>query len=139
MIFQDAVPAADTANHPWVLYATLIAAVLGIFLVATDKALTYFGKWGDKWRERLDRQRTAAAASDDADLVEMRRSLTNLSTMLDEERSLNAKHRMLIAELYRYILAAQMDPDNLRNRVPDPSALLGTDATSRAGGGGFGG
>ena len=118
MVAETAPQGPIPANY--LLWGALITFIVGIVAGATPKLLKMFGEVGIAAQERLDRQRTAAKASDDADIAELKRSLANMSTMLDEERRLNASHRVLIADLYRYILAAQMDPNNLKESVPSP-------------------
>jgi len=124
---------AETASpsvqdNPIILYTTLAVAVVVIILGGADKVLGFFGKWGAKWQERLARQRTAAKVADDADIEELKRGMENLQALLREERNQNNLQRQLISDLYLYILAAQQNPNNLNNPVPDPRDFLAADA-----------
>lgn len=115
-------PATSVSSHPWVFWTGVLLAVGA--LVASNLP-NILGPVGRAFDEHAKRQRTTAKESDDADIAELNRSLRNVRGMLDEERATNASYRILIAELYRYILAAQMDPDNLQRQVPDPFLYLG--------------
>ena len=124
---------AETASppvqdNPIILYATLAVAVVVIILGGAEKVLGFFGEWGAKWQERLVRQRTAAKVADDADIEELKRGMDNLQALLRDERNHNNLQRQLISDLYLYILAAQQDPNNLNNPVPDPRDFLVADA-----------
>lgn len=107
----------DATNHPWVLWAAVLGIILPTLAAAFPKIL---GPIGQAWADWAQRQRTAALASDDHDIAEMKRAMDNLSKMLSEERALNEVHRRHIMDLYRYILAAQRDPHRLDDPVPDP-------------------
>lgn len=115
----------------WVLYGGLILFVLGIISGANDRILGLFGKWGQAAQEKLERQRTAAKTVDDADIAQFKRAIENLEKMLESEREayreslkeakLNEyQNQQLIKDLYRYILAAQHNRENLNKPVPNP-------------------
>lgn len=119
--------AAEVSTNQLILYISLAAAIIGIVSGAWPKLLQMFGQVGEAAQARLDRQRTTAKATDDADIEELKRGLANLQELLRKEQTDNALKRQLISELYLYILAAQQDPKNLARPVPDPREFLSAD------------
>lgn len=114
----------DVTQHPWVIWAAVVAFVLPVLAAAFPKIL---GPISQAWADWATRQRTAATDADDHDIAEMKRAMDNMGSMLKEERAQNASYRALIADLYRYILAAQRDPQHLHDEVPNPDIYLTRD------------
>lgn len=106
---------ADFATSPWVLYA--LGALFVIVKIA-EASPGILGGFSRGIAERAERKRLAASEQDDADITELNRKVTNLTEMLAAERAESAAHRQTIQDLYVYILAAQRDPERLRDPVP---------------------
>lgn len=111
----------DVSQHPWALWVAAVAFILPAIASIFPKVL---GPLGQAWSDWTRRQRTAATETDDHDIAEMKRAMENMGKMLSEERHQNASYRALIADLYRYILEAQRDPQRLNETVPDPANYL---------------
>ena len=107
-----------------------ILGFLFIILTATDNLGKLLGKFGRIQEERVANSRRASVEQDDADLKELRRQVNNLQEMLADEQRQTKNYRLLVVELYRYILAAQHDPANLQNPVPQPPEVEETYTTT---------
>lgn len=90
----------------WLMIA---AAVLTAAALVSGKLRDLTRDWREAGRER-----------DDADIVELRRTVGNLTELLQDERADAQEWRALCSQLYAWILAAQHDPARLADPVPAP-------------------
>lgn len=108
----------------WALYGALVIFILTIIGGATDRFLKIFGTWGQAAAERLDRQRSAAAAADDADIAERDRKIAYLEGVNAERlRELQARDQLIADhknwDWERYDAAVRAG-----NRIDPPPPLL---------------
>lgn len=86
----------DALPDRWALYISLVMFIGSVIFAANPKFLTIFGQWGEAMQERLDRQRSAAKAADDADIAERDRQIAYLRGVADErQRELEMRNELI--------------------------------------------
>lgn len=103
--------AAQVANHPVVLWALIIFAVISILAQAVPKIATMLGPLGKWITSRTDRQRRIALDRDDADIADLRRQVTNLTTWRTEQEERNRAHTEWDRRAYAELVKAGIDID----------------------------
>lgn len=117
----------DVSGSSVVVYVTIVTVVVLAIGTATDKGLGPLSRW---WFSFSNDRRAAAAARDDADIADLKRQVTyltsrveELSRMVDEQRRTTAIRDRLAIAHQRWDVEAQQTVNGLGGHLSPPPPL----------------